>query len=459
MTHLVIKATAIAMAASALAACETTPTYPTHAGYTPPAPVKPKYPTGSEAPPMPAPQPAPVETAPPPASSPPPPPAVESQALAPVASPTTPPPPPPEPTPAAPQPQASYSPPPVHYREVPARLIADGRVVSAKGMYRDYEVQKGDHVDAIARDLQTTRRELVEANHLKEPYSLRPGRHLKVPVAKAYVVSQGDTVAAVARRFGVSPSELADLNAISVRGRLAAGEKLALPANYQDHGPTRVKETEVAERPAEYRPAYSRPARPQTEETTGGPYVPSPAALAAAAARRSEVASQPPAPAYAAAAGLSSSHPVTASDPSTAAQRGAIEAAGRGRFMWPVRGEIIAPFGVMGVGRRNDGVDIRSVQGTVVHAAAAGEVVYAGNQVPGFGNLVLVKHADGWVTAYAHLDATTVKMRDTVAMGQQLGLVGSTGGVVGPQLHFEVRYAPTPTEKARPVDPLLVLPK
>ncbi|HWW25243.1 MAG TPA: M23 family metallopeptidase, partial [Caulobacter sp.] len=97
--------------------------------------------------------------------------------------------------------------------------------------------------------------------------------------------------------------------------------------------------------------------------------------------------------------------------------------------------------------------------GTPVRAAAAGEVVYAGNQVPGFGNLVLVKHADGWVTAYAHLSSTEVKMRQQVAQGATLGAVGQTGGVTEPQLHFEVRYAPTPKDKARPVDPGLVLPK
>ncbi len=134
-------------------------------------------------------------------------------------------------------------------------------------------------------------------------------------------------------------------------------------------------------------------------------------------------------------------------------------AAGKGRFVWPVRGEILAAFGVQDVDRRNDGVDIKSPLGTAVHAAAAGEVVYAGDQVPGFGNLVLVKHADGWVTAYAHLEHVDVKMRDTVSQDQQIGEVGQTGGVSEPQLHFEVRYAATPIEKARPVNPLLVLPE
>jgi murein DD-endopeptidase MepM/ murein hydrolase activator NlpD len=86
-------------------------------------------------------------------------------------------------------------------------------------------------------------------------------------------------------------------------------------------------------------------------------------------------------------------------------------------------------------------------------------VVYAGNQVPGFGNLVLVKHENGWVTAYAHLSNIDVKMRQQIAPGQVLGQVGQTGTVDRPQLHFEVRYAASPTERARPVDPMLVLPR
>jgi murein DD-endopeptidase MepM/ murein hydrolase activator NlpD len=124
-----------------------------------------------------------------------------------------------------------------------------------------------------------------------------------------------------------------------------------------------------------------------------------------------------------------------------------------------VRGDILSPFGVKDVSQRNDGVDVKAPEGSIVHAAADGEVVYAGDQVPGFGNLVLVKHADGWVTAYAHLGKVAVKMRDSVTQGEEIGLVGQTGGVSEPQLHFEVRYAPSPVEKAKPVDPLLVLPE
>jgi murein DD-endopeptidase MepM/ murein hydrolase activator NlpD len=136
-----------------------------------------------------------------------------------------------------------------------------------------------------------------------------------------------------------------------------------------------------------------------------------------------------------------------------------IAALGKGRFLWPLRGEVLSDFGPKGTGQRNDGVNIRAPRGAPVRASAAGEVVYAGDQVPGFGNLVLIKHPDGWVTAYAHMSNVDVKIQQKVLQGQQIGEAGDTGGVSEPQLHFEIRYAPTPAERARPVAPTLLLPR
>ena len=134
-------------------------------------------------------------------------------------------------------------------------------------------------------------------------------------------------------------------------------------------------------------------------------------------------------------------------------------AAGKGLFQWPVRGPVVLAFGPIAGGQRNDGLDIGAAQGDSVRAAAAGEVVYAGNSVPGFGNMVLIRHDGGWVTVYAHLASSDVKMRQTVTQGQEIGQVGQTGGVTQPQLHFEVRYSPTVKDKVRPIDPSLVLPQ
>jgi biotin carboxyl carrier protein len=110
-----------------------------------------------------------------------------------------------------------------------------------------------------------------------------------------------------------------------------------------------------------------------------------------------------------------------------------------GRFPWPVRGPIVAAYGSTANGGRNDGINIGAPRGTPVRAVAAGEVAYAGNELRGYGNLILIKHDDGWISAYAHCDQLLVKKGDKIAAGQVIAKVGTTGGVSEPQLHFELR--------------------
>jgi murein DD-endopeptidase MepM/ murein hydrolase activator NlpD len=132
---------------------------------------------------------------------------------------------------------------------------------------------------------------------------------------------------------------------------------------------------------------------------------------------------------------------------------------GRGKFIWPIRGEVLSDYGPKAAGQKNDGLNIRANAGDSVRAMAAGDVVYAGDQVPGYGNLVLIQHPDGWVSAYAHLSRVGVKMQQKVSQGQEIGQAGSTGGVSEPQLHLEIRYRPPGEDRARPIDPKLVLPR
>ena len=134
-----------------------------------------------------------------------------------------------------------------------------------------------------------------------------------------------------------------------------------------------------------------------------------------------------------------------------------IAAMGQGRFIWPVRGDVVRRFAPRGERQANDGIDIRAAGGAAVTAAAAGEVAYVAEGVASLGNLVLVRHPGGWITAYAHLGAIKVAERQHVTQGQLLGSVGVSGGLAEPALHFEVRYAATPGDRAVPVDPMLVL--
>ena len=109
------------------------------------------------------------------------------------------------------------------------------------------------------------------------------------------------------------------------------------------------------------------------------------------------------------------------------------------KFVWPVQGRLISGFGPAGEGLHNDGINIAAPQGTQVRAAGNGTVVYGGNELKGFGNLLLIKHDNGLTTAYAHADKLLVAKGDAVRQGQVVGTVGKTGNVNAPQLHFEVR--------------------
>ena len=108
-------------------------------------------------------------------------------------------------------------------------------------------------------------------------------------------------------------------------------------------------------------------------------------------------------------------------------------------FLWPVKGEIVSSYGKNKQGFYNDGININSREGSKVISSADGKVIYSGNEIPGYGNLVLIKHSKNWITAYAHLNEVFIQKGKIVKRGEKIGSVGSTGNVQTPQLHFEIR--------------------
>ena len=120
-------------------------------------------------------------------------------------------------------------------------------------------------------------------------------------------------------------------------------------------------------------------------------------------------------------------------------------------FYWPTKGKIISTFGAKKGGRRNDGINILAAAGNPVRAALSGKVIYKGNELPAWGNLILLKHRNGWTTAYAHLDKFLVEVGDIMKTGDLIGVVGKTGNIDKIQLHFQVR------KNSKPVDPLRYL--
>lgn len=117
------------------------------------------------------------------------------------------------------------------------------------------------------------------------------------------------------------------------------------------------------------------------------------------------------------------------------------------KLRWPVQGKVVAPFGPRSDGTHNDGVNIAVPMGTDVKAAESGVVAYVGDELKGYGNLVLIRHDNGWVTAYAHNDKLLVSRGEHVKRGQVIAKTGRTGLVDQPQLHFELRQG------QKPVDP------
>jgi murein DD-endopeptidase MepM/ murein hydrolase activator NlpD len=366
--------------------------------------------------------------------------------------------PPPSPPPAAYSPPSSPPPPPVRSAPAPKPqtktiVSTDGPVVTVEGKPQVYTVKSGQGLDAVARAMDTTRKQLADDNKLKEPYLLKPGQKLKGPATKqkAYVVQSGDTLAAVAKRFNVTIKALAAENGLSAKAAIKSGQKLRLPSGYKDSGPTRKTITIAPPPEPTYSPppppapTYSPPPPPPT--TYKPPSPPPPPAY------RPPAQSPPPPPS-------SSAPPILTTKP-TDVTDAEISRLGRGLFTWPVQGQVIQGFGPQADGKISDGVNIAAPEGTVVRAAAAGTVVYAGDDYKALGITVLIHQDDGsWLTSYSYLSKKLVQINERVSQGQPIGVVGTPAGSSQPQVHFVVLYTPVfGRDKAKPRDPYLVMPK
>jgi murein DD-endopeptidase MepM/ murein hydrolase activator NlpD len=241
------------------------------------------------------------------------------------------------------------------------------------------------------------------------------------PSAGTHLVQSGDTAWNIAHRYGVSVDELAAANGGSTTVKL--GQRLVIPGG---HAPQGVQVASL--NPQEV--AAPAPAAPMPEvPIAAATQTPAPLAAAAPAAEQQLAL----APQTGTAGSLAPAAP---------------QAAASNGFRWPVRGRVISGFGKKANGERNDGINLAVPEGSAVKAAEDGTVIYAGNELKSYGNLVLIRHNNGWVSAYAHNSALQVKRGDAVSRGQTVALSGMSGGVTTPQVHFELR------KDATPVDPL-----
>jgi len=285
-------------------------------------------------------------------------------------------------------------------------------------------VGRGETLFSIARREKVPIRALIEANGLKPPYHLRAGQTLRVPAVRVYVVARGDTVYGIARRFDVGKADIIRENGLAPPDYgLVVGQQVVLP--WEPRAPAVAARADpAAEAAAPARPAVAAP-KPSPSPKPQTPEPPPPPSVATAA--RPAPPPEPPPPAPPRSAGVRALAPA---DPPARAGK---------TFLWPVRGTVVSGFGAKGGGLYNEGINIAAREGEIVRAAENGVVAYAGNELRGYGNLLLIRHAGGWVSAYAHNGALLVSRGQTVHRGQPIARVGRTGAVARPQLHFELR--------------------
>jgi murein DD-endopeptidase MepM/ murein hydrolase activator NlpD len=342
---------------------------------------------------------------------------------------------------------ASYAP-PSHPIEttgtVPPRSVAAARGPAQSGT--TIIVGTSDTLEGLARRYNVSSAAILHANGYKGPRALSPGQQLIIPprqtaavaapalavpasrpmaVAVAapsvHVVNRGDTLLSIARRNHVPVAELARANGLDPHANIRLGTKLTVPAS---------------------RTAAAAPALQPETVAVAQPVAP----MAPPATRMAAVVAGPQQSVRLAQATTKVEEPAAESPVKAAEATGALPT-----FRWPVRGKVITSYGAKTNGKSNDGINLAVPEGTPVKAAEDGVVAYSGNELKGYGNLVLVRHTNGYVTAYAHASELLVKRGDTIKRGQVIAKSGQSGEVGSPQLHFEIRKG------SSPVDPLQFL--
>jgi murein DD-endopeptidase MepM/ murein hydrolase activator NlpD len=338
---------------------------------------------------------------------------------------------------------ASYSPPASPPIETTASATPRS-VAATSGYSRDggtrIIVGTADTLDVISRRYNVPSSEILKANGYGGPRVLQPGQQLIIPrrMAQAHppalstapgtkvaaglptsvhVVKSGDTLMNLSRRHNIAPAQLAAANNIPVTTQLKIGAKINIPGGRATAAAPAPQVVAVAPKPVVAAPAIKPVAVASAE----------PQQKARVASETKDIPE--------------AQSPVKAAETTNALPT----------FRWPVRGRVITAYGAKANGKQNDGINVAVPEGTPVKAAEDGVVAYSGSELKGYGNLILVRHSNGYVTAYAHASELMVKRGDTIKRGQIIAKSGQTGEVGSPQLHFEIRKG------SSAVDPLQFL--
>ena len=307
-------------------------------------------------------------------------------------------------------------------------------------------LQAGETVHTIAQRYGVPASEILRANNMADASRIAPGTRLLIPTYQAagvapssqlarpapayspastrarapvsaparsgqvHVVNAGDTLYSLGRRYSTTHAAIAQANSIADNASLRVGQRVNIPGG-----------------------ATATASAPRSST----PFSPAPSQRAETSAPVRTASLQQPEPPQKVAA-------VTPAEPEETRSLG-----GSPQFRMPVRGRIISGYGPKANGQHNDGINLAVPEGTEVKAAEDGVVAYAGNELKGYGNLVLLRHSDGWMTAYAHNSQLLVKRGDSIKRGQNVARAGQTGGVTSPQVHFEIRKGSAPVDPTK----------
>ncbi len=276
-------------------------------------------------------------------------------------------------------------------------------------------VHKKDTLYSIAKSNNIPLRDLILRNNLNPPFKIAIGDKIYLPNTAFHVVNKNDTVYSISKRYNVSLNSLVKLNKIDAPFKLVIGQKVMLPAAIETIEKTKV--SYVVRDKKQTLTITNEKQKPQKKEITTVKVakkvkIVTPSKNKTPTREQKEIVDRI----------IVKPEPLTSSS-----------------FAWPAKGRIISEYNVKTSGLRNNGINISGRMGDDILAANNGIVAYAGNELKGLGNLVIIKHDKGFMTVYAHNETILVKKGQQIARGEKIATLGNTGRVSTPQLHFEIR--------------------